>query len=281
MLSWVTTATIALAGGERQLDLVVDGAGGEALTVPRSWLRALVFMRMLLVGRRAVGDGAAVVDADDIVGESRDVRFVVGDEEDRQAEARLQLAQLVAQADAQRRVERGEGLVEEQRARLGGQGARQRGRAGAGRRRARRGSGRRARRISSVSSQRSTAAAPRAGADCASPRLRPKDDVLAHREVGEQGVLLEQVAAAGARRPAGRCPARRIEQRLAVQGDGALVGSEQPGDRLQRQALAGAGRAEQHQPRRRRCGTRCRASKRCPPLSSVLRIETSQRRCRS
>jgi hypothetical protein len=67
------------------------------------------------------------VDPDHIVGESRDVGFVVGDKKNRQGETRLQLAQLVAQPDAQRRVERGEGLVEQQRARLGGQGAGQRG----------------------------------------------------------------------------------------------------------------------------------------------------------
>jgi hypothetical protein len=45
----------------------------------------------------------------------------VGNEEDRQVEPRLQLAQLVAQPHPERRVERGERLVEEERARLGGE----------------------------------------------------------------------------------------------------------------------------------------------------------------
>jgi hypothetical protein len=89
-------------------------------------LRALVFMRCLLPGSRG-GDGATVLDPHHIVGERGHVGLVVGNEEDRQAEPRLQLAQLVAQPHAQRRVERGERLVEEQRARLGGERAGERG----------------------------------------------------------------------------------------------------------------------------------------------------------
>ena len=78
-------------------------------------------------------------------------------------------------------------------------------------------------------------------------RGEAEGDVLAHRQVREQRVLLEQVAAVAlARRhvDAG-CG---VEQRLAGERDAAGVGPQQAGDRLQRQRLAGARRAEQDQP---------------------------------
>jgi hypothetical protein len=58
----------------------------------------------------------AVVERDDFFGEGLDVGDVVGDEQDRQGEAPLQLAQLGAQPGAKRQVEGGERLVEEKRA---------------------------------------------------------------------------------------------------------------------------------------------------------------------
>ena len=62
-----------------------------------------------------------------LLGEFGHVLVVVRDEQHGQAQLRLQLQQLLAQLLAQAPVERGEGLVEQQRGRLVDQRARQRG----------------------------------------------------------------------------------------------------------------------------------------------------------
>ena len=69
-------------------------------------------------------------------------------------------------------------------------------------------------------------------------------DVLGHGHVGEQGVLLEEVAYPPLLgRQVDMLVA--VEQRLAVQHDAALVGGHDPGDALQGHALAAAGGTQQ------------------------------------
>ena len=90
------------------------------------------------------------------------------------AEPRLQLAQLGAQPLAQRRVERGERLVEQQRARLAGERARERGAlALAAGELVGVAVGERAQ-LERVEPALDRVAARRRGADCASPASRPK-----------------------------------------------------------------------------------------------------------
>ena len=121
-------------------------------------------------------------------------------------EARLQLAQLGAQAVAQRLVERGERLVEQQRARLGGERARERDALALAARELV-GIARRERaqleRVEPAVDRRAAAVAARVAPAAA----EAEGDVLAHRQVREQRVLLEQVAAVALAAPATSTPA--------------------------------------------------------------------------
>jgi len=80
---------------------------------------------------------------------------------------------------------------------------------------------------------------------------QPEADVLPHVQMRKQRVVLKQIRELARLRRLVDA-ARAVEQRVAVQRDGAFVGAQQACDRLQRQALARARRAEQHDPLRRR-----------------------------
>jgi hypothetical protein len=83
---------------------------------------------------------------------------------------------------------------------------------------------------------------------------QPETDVLGDGEMWEQRVALEDVADAprlrwqvhhGPARLAGGWPAR-LEEQATVDDDAALVGTQQAGETLQRERLAGARGAEEH-----------------------------------
>ena len=164
----------ALAAGDSDLDLVVDGAGDDRADAADELVAGAGLHRVVLEKLRRRRDRPAAVDVDDVVGEGVDVGRVVGDEQDRQRETRLQLGELGAQAIAQGLVEGGERLVEQERARRGREGARERdalplaarelvGKALAA-----------TARSSSASSQRSTAAPPPSARGLRQPAARPK-----------------------------------------------------------------------------------------------------------
>ncbi len=72
---------------------------------------------------RARLDHPTALDDDEAIGEHRGVHGVVGDEQARTARGDEVVAQLGADRDARRRVERREGFVEQQQPGGGGQGA--------------------------------------------------------------------------------------------------------------------------------------------------------------
>ena len=192
-----------------------------ALTVPTSWLRALDLHRMLLEELEPAAHVAMpCVDVDDVVGERVDVGRVVGDQQRSAGRG----APAARRSSARRRLRKGSSSAAN-----GSSSSSARGSAGqrAGQRdalalAARELVGvarRRAARSSSASSQRSTAARASLAARIAPAAAQAEGDVLAHRQVREQRVLLEQVAAAGARRAGMSMPRCAVEQRLAGQRD--------------------------------------------------------------
>ena len=71
-------------------------------------------------------------------------------------------------------------------------------------------------------------------------------DVLGYGHVGEQGVLLEQIAdPPGLGRQVDAC--RLVEEDPAVQHDPALIGAQDAGDALEGHAFAAAGGPQQGQ----------------------------------
>jgi hypothetical protein len=129
------------------------------------------------------------------------------------------LRELVAQFGAQHGVERGKGLVEQQHLRLAGQRAGQRhALLLAAREVARPAVGQRRR--PKLSSRACTRPASLADSRAAVPGGQAEGDVLAHREVREQRVVLEQVADAALPARARRCagPRRTACGRPAAHG---------------------------------------------------------------
>ena len=163
----------------------------------------------------------------------------MADPQNRPVEAREQIRKLQLEVPLEVAVERGERLVEQDGARLRGEDA--------GEGDALRLSAGELRGIALLQPLEPEAAQllrrglllfrARAGADAA-------EDVLLHRHVREEGVLLEQVPHAAA---LGRevDAALAVKKRLAVEDDAAAVGRHDARDALERHALAAAGRAEQ------------------------------------
>ena len=175
----------------------------------------------------------------DAVGHLERLFLIVGDEDAGDAQLIVQPPQPTAQVFPHLGVERPERFIQEQHARLRGQGAGQ-GHAlplAAGE----------LRRVAPFQlfqlHQRQQLAHPRRDLGVLpAPDAQAEGDVLEDRHVTEQGVMLEHeadVAVAG-----------RLRGHLVVVGqDGAAVGVFQPGDDAQERGLARAGRAEQGQER--------------------------------
>ena len=189
--------------------------------------------------RRADLLDAALVHHHDPVGELERFLLVVGDEEARDAELVVQLAQPAAQLAAHARVERAERLVEQQHARLHRERARERDALAlpAGE------LGRHAPRepleldqVEQLVHARLDLRLLRAAR--AVLHAQAEGDVLEHVHVSEQRVVLEHEAdPAVARAARGGV--------LAVERDRARVGVLEPGDQAQQGRLARARRAEQ------------------------------------
>ena len=142
-------------------------------------------------GRAGLLD-APVVHDDDLLGDLHRLLLVVGDEDGRHVDLVVQPAQPLAQLGAHLRVERAEGLVEQQHLRLHGQRAGERHALHAGRRRAGTGSGRRGRRAA-----RARAARRHAAADLVLGALadaEPEGHVVVDGHVLEGRVVLEDEA---------------------------------------------------------------------------------------
>ncbi|MDT4813295.1 hypothetical protein FQZ97_462730 [compost metagenome] len=171
------------------------------------------------------------------VGQGEHVLDVVRDHQDRDAPLLAHLRELVAQLGAQHGVERGKGFVEQQHLRLAGQRARQ-GHALllAAREFLRPAVGQRGE--AEAGQQRLHALGVAGRQRAAVPRGEPEGHVLAHREVREQRVVLEQVADA-ARRRRHVDALRGVVQRAAVEPHMARRGMQQAGDGLQGERLAG------------------------------------------
>ena len=203
---------------------------------------------------------------DDLVGEGVDVGGVVGDEQDRQREARLQLAQLGAQAAAQRHVERRERLVEQQRARLGGERTRQRRALALA---ARELVGEARRRAGAARARRASARPPRRrrrGAGCASPcrgrrrRSGARSDAETARTPGTR-------SRAGAARAGRSMPAAASNSVSPSKAMRPCVGPQQAGDRLQASASCRRPTGRTAPGARRRCENATSSSKRVRALA--------------
>ena len=193
------------------------------------------------LGRRGRGGrgrdllGAAVAHDDDAVGERQRLVLAVGDEECGDAEALLQVADLLAQALAEVLVEAGEGLVEQQNLRLEDEGA---------------GEGDALLLAAGELVGHALAVAGEAdlgegGVDAAGDlvlrepaELQAEGDVPEDVHVGPEGVALEDHA--------GRALLRGgAGDVLAVDGDGARGRGLEAADHPEQRRLAGAGGAEQ------------------------------------
>src|SRR5450830_382969 len=167
---------------------------------------------------------------------------IVGDQDDGHFQALLPLAQLQAHFDTQGRVEGGKRFIEQQGGRIGYQCPRQRHPLALA---ARQLVGILVRQLLQMKGVQPLVDFFQPGART---RIKPapaqaKTHVLAHRQMREQGVILEQVSHIALLRrqvDAGG----GIEQGAPVQADMALAGRKQAGNRFQGHALAGAGRAK-------------------------------------
>ena len=171
---------------------------------------------------------------------------VVGHHDGRHAGLLQQVAQLAAQRLAGRGVEGRERLVEQQQPRPRAPGPGPGPPAAAAPRRA--APGRRSQQLGRAPN-RSASSATRASRSARGQPVEPVADVGRHREVREEGVVLEeQPDAARLRRHVE--PGRGVEPGLAAEGDGAGVGPVQAGQRAQHRGLARAGGAEEDRHRR-------------------------------
>ena len=177
---------------------------------------------------------------DDAVGEGVGVDGVVGDEEADAVEGGEVAAQVAADVAAGAGVEGGERFVEEQQARLGGEGAGQGDALGLA-------AGQGAGPVVGVVGEPDTLE-PGGGAGSGvrlgdAAGAQPEGDVLEGGEVGEQEVVLEDDgdgSAFGADEDVGG----RIVERFAVELDAAVVDGQQPGEAAEQGALAGTVRTE-------------------------------------
>ncbi len=183
------------------------------------------------LGGRCELTNAALGEDADLVGERCGVFEVVGDEEDREIEVREDLLELCANLDLRARVECRERLVEQQRPRVAGQCSRERDALPFP-----------ARELPRVRVGQALDAEPSQVLVC-----RPLPgvlDVLANREVGEQGVVLvdePDSTSLGGKGVFGR----RLEPDFVAAADPTRRGSEEAGDGVQDCRLARAGRADE------------------------------------
>ena len=206
----------------------------------KPWTKAVAGRLVDVVGRADLLDLALVHD-DDAVGDFQRLLLVVGDEDRGDVDLVMQRAQPFAQLFPHLRIERAEGLVEQQDARLD--------RERAGQRDA----------LALAAGELARIAVgkpvelheieqlldPRADRrlvlpDRARLHAQAEGDVLEHAHVAEQRVVLEHEADVTF--------ARALRQRvLAVEGDFAGIRPVEAGDDPQQRGLAGAGGAEQRE----------------------------------
>src|SRR5947209_12677893 len=188
--------------------------------------------------RLALGDDAPALEDERPLAQKERLVAAVRDVEYRQAQSAIHLLQVGDDVELGGLVERGERLVEQEQTRVAGERARERDAlrlaAGDG---ARAASGRVP--DAEAFEQRQRPRAPPAPRQVCDREL----DVLQRRHVREEREVLEDVAHAAAAHGHVNA-ARRVEERLAVNGYKSRVGPDESGDGFQRLRLAGAGRAE-------------------------------------
>ncbi len=192
-----------------------------------------------------VGQGAGLDDAtsfedDDAVGEGVGVDRVVGDEEAHAVEGGEVAAQVPADVTAGAGVEGGERLVEEQQARLGGQGAGQGDALGLA-------AGEGAGPVGGVVGEPDTLE-PGGGAGSGvrlgdAAGAEAEGDVLQRGQVGEQEIVLEDDGD-GAVFGADEHVGGGVVERFAVEVDAAAVDRQEPGEAAEQGGLAGTVGAE-------------------------------------
>ena len=192
-----------------------------------------------LGARRRLHDAPAVVDHDAVT-QPIGLGEVVGDHHRRGAHRAQDLAQLVAQRAAQRRVERGQRLVQQQQRRLDGQRAPQRHPLALA-----------TRELTWIALLEATQAElldhPRHSARALGAGAIPQAEaeIVRHGEVREERVALEHVADAPGLR--GKIdPGRAVEEDAPVDDDAPRRRGDQPGQTRQRQRLARSRRPEEH-----------------------------------
>ena len=183
------------------------------------------------LGRRRQLEQAAAVDHADPRGEGGCILEGVGDEQGRQAEPAELVAELVADLAAGDRVEGGEWLVEQEHARVAGQGP---GQGDALALAAGELAGPRAAEVGDPEPVEQVGASPAGG----------EADVGGDVQVGEEPVVLGQVADPA---PLGAQVGARggVEPALAAERDPPALGALEPGDGAQERALPGAGGPDQ------------------------------------
>ena len=193
-------------------------------------------MAIQLLGRADLEQAAHLHHAD-VVREREGLFLVVRDQDGRHADAPLHLAHGVAQLDADARIERAEGLVEQQHGRLVRERARHRDAlllaagelAGV------------ALVVALERDELQQLFAPLAPL-CRrhAPHAQGELDVLRHGHVAEQGVVLEHHAHAA-------LPGGQLRDVAPMQRDAPVVDRREPRERAQQRALAAARRPKQHE----------------------------------
>ena len=187
------------------------------------------------------GRGDAVFHHADLLTVAAAFPQVVADPEDRAAKAREQLGQLQLKVPLEVAVERGEGLVEQDRLRLGAEDAGERDALllPAGELRG-------MLFLQALQPEHPELFRGQRALFRPAPRADAAENVLLNGHVGKERVLLEEIAdPALLRREVDLLFA--VEEHAAVQHDPAAVGRHDAGDALERHALAAAGGPEQRQ----------------------------------
>ena len=200
--------------------------------------RARVLVDVL--GRAGLLDAAAIHDHD-AIRHLQGLFLIMGDENRGHLDLGVQVAQPAAQLLAHLGIERAERLVEQQHARLDRQRPRERDALTLPAGQLRRIAVRKPSKLNEIEQPADTRANLRLRqAVLAWPRAQPEGDVLEHRHVAEQGVMLEHEADMALADAAGK-RIHAVELHLAV------VRPVEPGDNAQQRGLARSGRAEQRQ----------------------------------
>ncbi len=180
----------------------------------------------------------------DLVGQRLDIGLIMRDQDRRDIDVALQLSKLFPHARPQTGIQGRQGFVQQQQSRIGGQRPRQGhalalaagqfGRIAIQQRSQTKGLD------PALSTGRQVAAAMQVQP----PMLQTETDILAHRQMGKQRIVLKQIG----QPPTARRhvhPRPGVEQDPSGNLDTAPVGAQEPRDGLHRQALARTGRAEQ------------------------------------